>query len=213
MFSGASHREIDLTSEDREDRRWDHTLPAPDGDEISLLRRQVADLEAELARYRGGRAGAARMWDEVLLCEIGEHRVALPLDEILEVVPLARTRAIPGAPHFVVGLLNLRGRELPVLDAMARVSKAPRRPALDEQIVACEAGGLAFGLLTTRVLGIAQVDRGTIAELPADLMQWVGTARDRIGGVAFVAGQPVLLVSTEAIGRDARVDALIGATR
>ena len=210
MFSSAPHREIDLTSEDRHSN---HTSPVPQGDEISLLRRQVSDLAAELARYRGGRAGAARMWDEVLLCEIGEHRVALPLDEILEVVPLARTRAIPGAPHFVLGLPTLRGRELPVPAEMARVSKAPRRPARDEQIVACEAGGIAFGLLTTRVLGIAQVDRGTIAELPADLMQWVGAARDRIGGVAFVAGQPVLLVSTEAIGRDARVDALLGVAR
>lgn len=188
----------------------DVTSPTATGDETAWLRQRVVDLETELARCRGDQQGLGRVWDEVLLCAIGDHRVALPLDEIREVVPLARTRPIPGAPYFILGLLNVRGRELPVLDAIARSRKAPRRPALDEQIVTCEAGLLAFGLLVTRVIGVASVDPGTFATLPADLMQWTGVKRERIGGVATVGGEPVLLASVEAIGRDARIDALLG---
>ncbi len=195
------------------DRSKGGAPPTDVSSENALLRRRIADLEAELARWRGERPGALRTWEDVLVCAVGEHRIALPLGEVREVVPLARTRPIPGAPHFIVGLLDLRGAELPVVDAAARVSKAPRRPALDEPIVACEADGIAFGLLVTRVLGVERIDPGTIDALPAELMQWDARARDRIAGIARAAGATVLLVSAEALGRDARIDDLLRAVR
>ncbi|MGE0434340.1 MAG: chemotaxis protein CheW [Planctomycetota bacterium] len=52
----------------------------------------------------------------VLLFHIGADRYAIETRAIIEIVPLARLKAIPQAPGWVAGLLDYRGRSVPVVD-------------------------------------------------------------------------------------------------
>ncbi len=51
-----------------------------------------------------------------LLFQIGRERYALETANILEVVPLLTVKQLPGAPPGVAGIINYRGRPVPVLD-------------------------------------------------------------------------------------------------
>jgi chemotaxis-related protein WspB len=51
-----------------------------------------------------------------LLFHLDADRYALPAREVKEVLPLVSTKALPGAPAGVVGLVNYRGLAVPVLD-------------------------------------------------------------------------------------------------
>lgn len=52
----------------------------------------------------------------VLLVEVSRARCALPLDAVAEVLPAARVEPVPSAPAAVLGVLNVRGEAVAVLD-------------------------------------------------------------------------------------------------
>ena len=62
----------------------------------------------------------------VILLGVGEREFALPLGCVVEVVRMAALTPAPGAPGHVLGLLDLRGRVVPVIDL--RPSWGCRRP-------------------------------------------------------------------------------------
>lgn len=51
-----------------------------------------------------------------LLVEVSGTRCALPLDAVAEIVPAARVEPVPSAPAAVLGVLNVRGEAVAVLD-------------------------------------------------------------------------------------------------
>ncbi len=53
---------------------------------------------------------------ELLVFTISEQRCALPLSNIDRVVRMVEVRPLPKAPGIVAGLINVRGRAMPVLD-------------------------------------------------------------------------------------------------
>jgi purine-binding chemotaxis protein CheW len=53
---------------------------------------------------------------EALVFSLGDERYAFPTGQVAEVRPLGRLTPLPGAPAFVAGLINVRGRIVPVLD-------------------------------------------------------------------------------------------------
>ncbi len=55
--------------------------------------------------------------ERVLVFDVGSLVCGVPADVAVEVLPLERTTRLPGAPAAVVGLLNVRGALLTVLDA------------------------------------------------------------------------------------------------
>jgi chemotaxis-related protein WspB len=52
----------------------------------------------------------------LLLFEIGNGRYALEVNQIIEIVPLVKFKKIPHSPDYVAGLMNYRGKGLPVID-------------------------------------------------------------------------------------------------
>jgi len=51
-----------------------------------------------------------------LLMDAGSDTYAVASDSVVEVVPCATLKSAPGAPHAVAGILNYRGRPVPVVD-------------------------------------------------------------------------------------------------
>jgi purine-binding chemotaxis protein CheW len=91
---------------------------------------------------------------------LGAARHALPLARVHEVVELAPLTRVPLAPRALLGVLDLRGRPLPVLDLGLRVTgvSTPRSRFSCVLVVAGPAGPL--GLLVDRVEGVTEVPAG-----------------------------------------------------
>lgn len=69
------------------------------------------------ARAAAGNAGAARQL--YLLFRIGADRYALDAGDIAEVLGLRVLKQVPGAPHWVAGMMERRGAAVPVIDMSA----------------------------------------------------------------------------------------------
>ncbi len=58
-------------------------------------------------------------------CTSGEV-CALPLADVQEIVEYHAITRVPGAPKFVLGVFNLRGNVVPVIDLASRLGLSPR---------------------------------------------------------------------------------------
>jgi chemotaxis-related protein WspB len=60
-----------------------------------------------------------------LLMDAGPDTYAVATASVVEVVPCAALKSAPGAPRSVVGILNYRGRPVPVVDCSLLLAALP----------------------------------------------------------------------------------------
>jgi purine-binding chemotaxis protein CheW len=83
----------------------------------------------------------------------GEH-YSLPVEQVLEVADLGRVTPVPGAPSEVVGVGNLRGQVIPVIDLARMLGLSGGEPS---RVVVAESGDLRAGLLVDEVLDVGEL--------------------------------------------------------
>jgi purine-binding chemotaxis protein CheW len=122
-----------------------------------------------------------------LLFSLGRESYGLPLGQVREVVRSPSLTTLPTAPAAVMGLLNLRGEVLPVLDT-GLLAGSPF-PAAAAYVVVVDAPDGPVGLGCGGQPRIAEIVPGPDGEAPA------------AGGVHLVAGEPVVLLDVRALVR------------
>jgi purine-binding chemotaxis protein CheW len=94
-----------------------------------------------------------------LLIALGEERYALGIEHVLEVAAGPNPAPLPGAPRGVIGLQNLRGEVVPLLDLGSLLGTAPRAPG--QAMVVVEDGGRRAALSVDSLLDVASLEEGT----------------------------------------------------
>jgi chemotaxis signal transduction protein len=92
----------------------------------------------------------------VLLVMLGAARYALPLTEVERVLPMASVLRVPDQPGGMLGVLNLHGEVLPVVDPRARLGLPRPACAPDQRLIVLTAGGRRFLLWVDAVEDIAE---------------------------------------------------------
>ena len=91
---------------------------------------------------------------EVLVVEVGGDRVAIPVEATREVLRLRGATRVPGAPAWVIGLLNVRGSVVAAGDlALLAGGDAAAGP-----IVLAELDGRRAGLRVDAVTGVQEAE-------------------------------------------------------
>ena len=114
---------------------------------------------------------------KVLVFYIGSERYALPLAAVVRVLPVARLAALPGAPAYVAGLLDLHGEPVPVIDLSRLAGRVPDAVRYDTRILLVDvpaAGSMRrLGLKAERVTGVASLE-GALATTGVAAAPWLG---------------------------------------
>lgn len=87
---------------------------------------------------------------------VGAEEYALSVDDVLEVAELGDLTPVPGAPVGVLGVRNLRGQILPVVDVATLLGADGNGSA--ERMVVAERAGARTGLAVDRVLGVEELE-------------------------------------------------------
>ena len=136
----------------------------------------------------------------LLACRTDRETVALLLRDVEEVLPMCRTTPVPDAPKWLIGLLNVSGEMVPVLDLNARIAGVPHPPSVDDFIVLCRVGEERVGLIVTEVLGVYEKQRGDLQPVTDRI-----TASRHLLGVSEIEGRPLLLLSLTQIFSTAEI--------
>jgi purine-binding chemotaxis protein CheW len=100
---------------------------------------------------------------DLLEFRLATERYALETRHVQEVHPLRELTPLPCTPPFVLGIVNVRGRILPVID-MKKFFDLPDRGLTDlHRIILVRGGDLEFGILADVIVGVRS--------LPSDSLQ------------------------------------------
>jgi chemotaxis signal transduction protein len=109
---------------------------------------------------------AGREQESHVVARLGSARYAVDLAVVAEVLPLPPTSRLPGAPLWLDGIANWRGRVLPVLDLRPLLG-AERRPAASSaRLIVMRHDGVEAGVLVDAVLGLMTCE-GELREVPS----------------------------------------------
>jgi chemotaxis-related protein WspB len=82
-----------------------------------------------------------------LTFRIGEESYALDTAQIVEVLPLLRITRVPRTPAGIAGLINYRGRSVPVVDLSELMAGEPARPLISTRLILARHGEHLIGLI------------------------------------------------------------------
>jgi purine-binding chemotaxis protein CheW len=114
-----------------------------------------------------------------------EH--ALPVEDVVEVLRMVAATPLPEAPPWVCGVINLRGRVIPLIDLRSRLGAPRREPDLSTPIIAVQANDVAAGLVVDEVVEVLALPREAVdspdrvtAAAPASALSGVARRGDRL---------------------------------
>ncbi len=134
---------------------------------------------------------------------------AVPVETVVEILDMREMFRVPDAPAHLAGLIDIRGRGVPVIDLRVKLGLAPTAATETTRIMVLEvpvAGRqLVLGLVADRVFEVAPLDDGRIEPPPdigtrwrCDYIRGVGRRGDSFVivfdlGRLFMSEEPALL--------------------
>ena len=116
--------------------------------------------------------------------------------KVQEVISYQEMTRVPGAPHVVTGLINLRGQLVTALDLRKRLELSPRNAADLPMNVVVRTDDGATSLLVDDIGDVIAVDRDTF-ERPPETVDAV--IRDVVTGVHKLDGRLLLVLDVDAL--------------
>lgn len=86
--------------------------------------------------------------------------------QVQEVLRMTEIAPVPGAPHYVLGIINLRGNVVTVVDARARLGLPPATPDDASRIIVIESDEHVVGMLVDSVAEVVNLHASEIETSP-----------------------------------------------
>lgn len=87
---------------------------------------------------------------------LDERRYAVSLSTVETAVRMVEVTPLPKAPQIVIGVINLRGRVVPVLDMRARFGLPKRQPSPVDQLIIARTSRRTVALVVDGVRGVVE---------------------------------------------------------
>ncbi len=142
---------------------------------------------------------------QIVVCELGGERYGLSIEAVYEIIRLQTITAVPAAPPFVEGVINLRGRIIPVVDLASRFGLPRAEQDKQSRIVVAAAAGTRVGLVVDGVSEVLMVDEGAVEPTPPVA---AGADAAYVRGIARLGDRLVILLHLDALFGDQEITAL-----
>ena len=128
----------------------------------------------------------------LVVFHLGRQRLALPLLSVERVVPAVEVTPLPEAPRGVLGIINVQGQILPVIDIRRRFGAAERELEPNDHFLLVSTVGRRIALVAEAVQGVV----APAAEATVLLEDAFPDAEDVVRLVKL-EGEPVLICPPE----------------
>lgn len=133
---------------------------------------------------------------------LGEE-YGVPISQVQEIVRVGGITMVPNSPSYMEGVINLRGRVLPVLNLRKRLALPENAMSSASRIVVTEVGDKVIGLLVDAVSHVIKIPAASVDPAPEEVLE-VDT--DYITGVGKLEDRMVILLDLEKLLRREKLD-------
>jgi purine-binding chemotaxis protein CheW len=127
---------------------------------------------------------------------IGEEEFGVDILLVQEINRMLEVTHMPNSPECVDGVINLRGKVIPIIDLRGRFGMERREHDRNTRIIVVELGGKTFGFVVDAVREVLRIPR-SVTEPPPPLVS--GARQDFIKGVGKLDDRLLILLDVERI--------------
>ncbi len=133
------------------------------------------------------------MKKRVVTFKVGEDEFCIEIDRVKEIQGIVDIVRIPKSPHFIEGIINLRGNVVPIINLRKRFGFSPKPFDEDTGILMIETKEKVVGFIADKVIGIFDTTVDKIEKPPAVISE------DLFRGAGEVNGKLIFLLDIEKI--------------
>ncbi|MDD2586598.1 MAG: chemotaxis protein CheW [Syntrophomonadaceae bacterium] len=123
----------------------------------------------------------------------------VPITQVHEIIPMTRPTKLPQSPDFVEGIINLRGRIIPIIDLKKRFAMGNSNITAETRSVVVEVEGQTVGVIVDEVSEVLRLPTDSI-EPPPDLVG--GITAEYLTGVGKLEDRLLILLNMDKILND-----------
>lgn len=132
---------------------------------------------------------------------IGNEAFGIEIKYVTEIIGIQSITEMPEMPSYVKGIINLRGRIIPLIDVRLRFTKEPREYDDRTCVIVVGVNGFSYGLIVDSVFEVLSIPDEEIAPLPgintASGNKFVKNIGKTATGIILVVDCEKLLTSDE----------------
>ncbi len=107
-------------------------------------------------------AGSAERY---LRISLGEEEYAIPLLRVREVIAVPEVTPIPQTPNYFLGVINLRGQVITVVDMRTKLSIKPLNGP-EMAVVICDLGSISLGVVVDSINSVITPKADELSDRP-----------------------------------------------
>jgi purine-binding chemotaxis protein CheW len=103
--------------------------------------------------------------ERYLQFNLGNETYAIRLLYVKEVIPVPETTVLPNSPGHYVGIMNLRGQIISILDLRKKLKIQPQENS-EEGVIIVELEGVAIGVVVDSINRVLSLSEDKVSEVP-----------------------------------------------
>jgi purine-binding chemotaxis protein CheW len=128
--------------------------------------------------------------------ELNNEEFGIDILMVQEIIRVLQITKVPNSPNFVDGVINIRGRVIPVVDLRCKLGMPRKEHGNDTRIVVVEVSGKTTGFIVDKVTEVLRIP-SSITEAPPELV--TGINSDFIKSVGKLEDRLMILLDMEKI--------------
>jgi purine-binding chemotaxis protein CheW len=157
--------------------------------------KQITDTEEVIEDAQKGR---------FLTFLIGKETFGIETRHVTEIIGIQSITEVPEMPYYVKGIINLRGRIIPLIDVRLRFSQAPRDYDDRTCVIVVGINELTYGLIVDSVLEVLLIPDEQTSALPvlstSSGSKFIKSIGKTSAGIVLIIDSEKLLTSDDISG-------------
>lgn len=127
---------------------------------------------------------------------LGEEEYAIEILKVQEIIGLMSITPVPQMPSYIIGVLNLRGKIVPVMDLRLRFGLTEVEDTKETCIIVVQSEQYLMGVLVDKVSEVVDIETAQIEDIPS-----VGASRrsEYLAGIGKVKDSVKMIVEVEKV--------------
>jgi len=140
-------------------------------------------------------SGVDQVGQSFVTFRLGREDYALPIAKVESIIRYEPSTPVPRAPAAVAGVINLRGRIIPVIDLSSRLRDVAFEPGPQARIIIAEGAAGSVGLAVDAASEVIRVAEESILEPPENMLS--AGVMEMIVGVLELNDKLVILLDLD----------------
>lgn len=138
------------------------------------------------------------MEDQLVVFRLGKETYAVPIAQVREIIHHTGATKLPSSPAHVEGIINIRGKIIPVISLAVLLDSYEAAAAAQRKIIVVDAKTRELGLVVDEVSEVLRISADAVEANP----EGTQTAQRFVRGVGKIKNQLVIILDLDKMFTD-----------